>query len=383
MKNKVLMLKAQRKWVRAFCAQSIKLPFALCLVTLLFSVHGCGKRRPPQPPVEGVPQRTELLSGFQRGNQIILNWPAPRRNAPDGSVQSIRRVDIFRLAEEADDPLSLTEEEFSTRSTLIGSVPFEAIQGEGGTITYTDVLTLNEPVRLRYAVRYVNASNQRASFSNFLIIEPAAAISQPPVLDPKPEVTQDAINVRWNAPSANLDGSTPANLLGYNVYRSARTPNEPARGPLNGDQPLNATQFPDRTFNFGEEYSYIVRAVSLGTGGLPVESLDSNAVTLTPVDIFPPASPGRPTAGPAGSGRISIFFPANVERDVVGYNLFRSTDENLPKERWTRLNRALLTRTTFQDDAAQTGVKYFYYVTAVDSAGNTSPSSEVESETAP
>ncbi len=350
------------------------------------ALPACGKRRPPQPPVEGVPQRTELLSGVQRGNQVILNWPAPLRNAPDESVQSIRRVDVYRLAESSDDPLSLTEEEFSSRATLIGSVPFETIRGTapGGTVSYTDELTLSDPVRLRYAVRYVNASNQRASFSNFLIIEPATSVSQPPTVDAPAEVTQDAIAFGWNAPAANMDGTRPANVLGYNVYRSARAENQPAREPLNGARPLDATRFVDQSFNFGEEYVYVVRAVSLGTGGLPVESLNSNAISVAPVDTFPPAAPGVPTAAaPQAGGRISIFFPANTERDVAGYNIFRSTDERLPKSLWTKLNRAPLTRTTFQDETVQSGVKYFYYVTAIDNAGNESQPSEVESETAP
>ncbi|MBV9210606.1 MAG: hypothetical protein JOZ52_08260, partial [Acidobacteria bacterium] len=67
----------------------------LCVSALLLSIlfcAACGKRRPPQPPVERVPQRTEALTGSQRGNQITLSWPAPRRNANDSSVQSIRRV---------------------------------------------------------------------------------------------------------------------------------------------------------------------------------------------------------------------------------------------------------------------------------------------------
>ena len=141
----------------------------------------CGKRRPPLPPVESVPQRTELLSGVQRGNQVILSWPAPLRNAPDGSVQSIRRIDVYRLAEPSDAPLPLTEEEFGVRATLIGSVPFAQIeQVTTGTLSYIDALELTEPVRLRYALRYVNDANQRAAFSNFLLIEPATRVSQPP-----------------------------------------------------------------------------------------------------------------------------------------------------------------------------------------------------------
>ena len=91
--------------------------FALCLLPFCVALSACGKRRPPLPPVERVPQRTELLSGVQRGNQVVLSWPAPRRNAPSDSVQSIRRIDVYRVAERPDDPLPLTEEEFGARST--------------------------------------------------------------------------------------------------------------------------------------------------------------------------------------------------------------------------------------------------------------------------
>ncbi len=42
-----------------------------------------------------------------------------------------------------------------------------------------------------------------------------------------------------------------------------------------------------------------------------------------------------------------------------------------------------LQRTTFQDDAVSSGQRYFYYVVALDAAGNVSRPSEVESETAP
>jgi hypothetical protein len=68
---------------------------------------------------------------------------------------------------------------------------------------------------------------------------------------------------------------------------------------------------------------------------------------------------------------------------VAGYNLYRSTDPNLPKGEWRKLNRDLHDRTTYNDDAVESGVKYFYYLVAVDSAGNLSPASEVVSETVP
>ena len=113
------------------------LAIALLLPALLLFAN-CGKRRPPLPPIERVQQRTELLSGVQRGNQVILSWPAPRRNASDTSVQSIRRIDVYRLAEKPRAPLALTEEEFATRSTLIGSVTYDEIKSGNEVLTYTD-----------------------------------------------------------------------------------------------------------------------------------------------------------------------------------------------------------------------------------------------------
>ncbi|HEY0763719.1 MAG TPA: hypothetical protein VGD61_15205 [Pyrinomonadaceae bacterium] len=353
----------------------------LCLICLV----GCGKRRPPQPPVERVQQRTESLSGAQQGNVVILSWPAPPRNAPDSSVQSIRRIDVYRLAEKPGTPLALTEDEFSARSTLVGSVTYEQIQTAGDTLTYRDVLELaGQPTRLRYAIRYVNASGQRAAFSNFLSLEPAARVALAPTLASPANVKEDSITLSWQPPAANIDNSTPVNLLGYNVYRTDESQTEPGNQPLNA-APISGTEYADKTFQFGNNYRYIVRAVSLGTGGAQVESLNSNAVVVTPLDTFAPAAPERPSvaAPEPSSARLAIFFAANKETDIAGYNIYRSTDPDLPKQNWTKLNQTLLTRTTYQDDKVETGKTYYYYIVAVDKAGNISPPSEVGSEKAP
>ncbi len=370
--------KVKRQKVKEGKSSSLLL-FAFLLFALTFAA--CGKRRPPLPPVERVPQRTELLSGAQRGNQVALSWPAPRRNAADTSVLSIRRIDVYRLAERLTDPLPLTEEQFDARSTLIGTVTAEEIERGGATLTYTDTLTLaGEPVRLRYALRYVNASGQRAAFSNFLLIEPAARISLPPVLTGLTP-TERAVLVQWTTPAANIDASTPANTLGYNVYRATPSEAEGGQTPLNTAL-ITRTEYEDRNFSFGEEYSYVVRAVSLGTNGAQVESLNSNSLTLTPIDAFPPSVPTNITIAPA-PGKLSLFFPANPERDVVGYHIYRSVEPNQPKEEWTRLTRTPLPRTTYTDENLESGKRYFYYITAVDAAGNVSPPSKVESELVP
>jgi len=343
----------------------------------------CGKRRPPLPPLERVPQRTEALTGIQRGNQVILIWPAPPRNAKEGSVQSIRRVDVYRVAEKPTAPLPLTEDQFSARSILIGSVPYDEIRKNGTNLTYTDTLELaGEPARLRYAIRYVNSAGQRAAYSNFFLMEPAAKVAEPPsVIKTGTEMSETAITLTWAPPAKNIDGSTPVNLLGYNVYRTNAAQPEVEPKPLN-PEPVTGTQYPDKKFKFGEKYIYFVRSVSLGTEAKQVESLDSNAIELSQPDTYKPAAPEGLQAQGA-PGRMALFWAANSEPDLAGYVLYRSTDPYLSKDKWTKLTPTSYTKTTFTDEKVETGKTYYYYVVAVDNAGNTSNPSQVASETVP
>jgi fibronectin type 3 domain-containing protein len=323
------------------------------------------------------------LSGAQRGNQVILSWPAPPRNAGEGSVQSIRRVDVYRVAEKPHAPLPMTEEEFAARANLIGSVTYDEIKKAGENLTYTDTLELGgEPARLRYAVRYVNSAGQRAAFSNFFLMEPAAKVAAPPtIIKTGKEYSETANTITWEPPKTNTDLSTPVNLLGYNVYRTRIGQPASGQNPLN-QEPITATQYQDKSFKFGEKYNYEVRSVSLGTEGKPVESLNSNNILFAPVDAYPPAPPEKLSIGP-GPGRLSIFWVANSEPDLAGYYLYRSTDPNLPKDKWTKLTPTLYTRTTFADDNVESGKTYYYYVIAEDNAGNPSDPSEVASDTVP
>lgn len=351
---------------------------ALALITIaLLMFFGCGKRKPPLPPVERVPQRLEI-NGRQQGSQVTLYWKMPARNAPDGSVLSINKIDVYRLIEPVTSPLSLSEEEFSSRSTLIASIPISKDDFGLKTLTFSDQLEFaGQDSRLRYAVRLVNSSGQKAAFSNFLLIEPSAKIAQPSS-DLSVTIFQDKIRLSWTAPKKNVDDSTPPNVLGFNVYRSADE-NEEAR--LLNKNPVTNTFYEDEFFEFAKRYKYFVRTVSIGSSGQPIESLNSEIIEVVPVDRFSPTPPSAITIA-ASPGAISLFFATNPEKDIGGYNIFRSTDPLLPKSEWQRLNTEPLKNNTFQDTKVESKVKYFYYIVALDKFGNTSDPSEVISETA-
>jgi hypothetical protein len=146
--------------------------------------------------------------------------------------------------------------------------------------------------------------------------------------------------------------------------------------------PVTATTFDDQFFEFEKPLFYFVRAVSVGTGGLPVESSESNILQILPKDTFPPSAPASITLA-ATPTTISIFYATNPEKDVAGYRIYRSEDPSLEKASWDLLTPELLTANTYQDSRVETGKAYYYYLTAIDKAGNVSPPSDVVSETVP
>lgn len=347
---------------------------ALAVVLLSLSLS-CGKRKPPQAPQERISQRVEA-SAFQRGNQVILSWKMPARNASSNDVQNIARVDIYRLAEPLNSPLTLSEEEFASRSVVIAAIPISDTDFALQTLTYADTLEFaGQPARLRYSLRLVNKSGQKASFSNFLLVEPASRIAGSPA-SLSAALSQEAITLTWTAPGTNIDGTAP-NLLGYNIYRSA---SEKETAKLLNKIPVAETRFADDFFDFDKEQFYFVRAVSVGTGGEPVESKESNIVRLLPKDTFAPSPPSAITLA-ATLNTISIFFASNPEVDIAGYRIYRSTDANLDRTKWELLTSDLLTTNTFQDNRVESGKTYYYYITATDKTGNLSQASAVVSET--
>ena len=356
---------------------SSKAALALIAVVLLTSLS-CGKRKPPLPPTERVLQRVEI-TGFQRGNQIILSWKMPEKNAGKGSLVNIDRADVYRLAEPLSSPQALSEEEFASRSTLIASLRIRDTDFDSKTLSFTDTLQFaGQAARLRYAIRFVNASGQKAAFSNFFLFEPAARIAGAPT-SLSANVSQEAVKLDWDAPRANVDGSTPVSLLGYNVYRSE---SDKVPGRLLNKTPVIGTNFDDQFFQFDKPLFYFVRSVSVGTGGEPVESGESNILQLVAKDTFPPGAPAGITLA-ATPTTISIFFATNTDKDVVGYRIYRSEDPAREKKDWQLLTPALLTTNTFQDTGVASGKTYFYYLTATDNAGNVSEPSEPVSETVP
>jgi hypothetical protein len=339
----------------------------------------------PVPPSR-LTERTSDLTAIQRGASILLTWPSPALVQNESSRFYVSRVDIFRLTERRDQEPVLDPEDYETIAQVVGFMDRTTIDTQVktlGRLQFIDTVNLTNPrdlanTRLRYAVRYSNKRNQAAAFSNTVAIEPAPGIAMPPTALSAKADTQDEIMISWLRPTTNVDGVTPAAVVGYNIYR--RSAKQEFGGDLLNSEPVTGTTFTDTRFQYLADYVYFLRALSQGANGL-IESTDSEPLSFTPVDKFAPSAPD-PVSIASANGTISLFWPSSSERDVIGYNVYRADSARAPGRNWTKLNEQPITAVTFRDDRVVIDQTYYYRVTAVDRFNNESEQSRTVSETA-
>lgn len=339
---------------------------------------GCGLRGAPLPPIRAGQVRTATLSAVQQGGQIHLRWIPPTTTRANAARYV--RIDVYRLAERRGESPKIEAADFLDEANVVGFIDLRNTTPPLAA-KFTDPIDFSSAsigdARFRYAIAYIRDDDSSGGLSNYASIEPEAAVAGPPP-HLTARLTQDAILLDWQAPAANVDGSALSGLIGYNVYRQTGG-SEGDRKPRN-ETPISAPSFAERKFEFTKTYTFSVRAVSQARGRT-IESADSEALTITPVDTFPPSAPVSVTIASV-SGTVSLFWPSNPEEDVAGYNVYRSEDPNLDPKRWLRVNAALVPHppTSFRDSKVETGKRYYYQVTAVDRFQNESPRSEVISE---
>jgi fibronectin type 3 domain-containing protein len=186
--------------------------------------------------------------------------------------------------------------------------------------------------------------------------------------------------ISWDDPKTNENGTSPANAVAYNIYRSL----ENGSWIKLNDEPVEGSHYQDTRFEFGKKYQYMVRALSTLSADTSVnnaiESNGSKPITVSAEDTFSPTAPAPITIASIG-GLVSLYWPLNSEPDVAGYNIYRSDVDQATAEKWVKINQQLHKTASFRDDKVEVGKQYYYQITAVDIYGNESERSETKSET--
>ncbi|MGC2718515.1 MAG: glycoside hydrolase family 44 protein [Candidatus Acidiferrales bacterium] len=154
-----------------------------------------------------------------------------------------------------------------------------------------------------------------------------------------------------------LDWSAGAGATSYIVKRGTA-----AGGPYMQIASPSAVTYTDTGLKNGTQYFYVV--ASANSAG---DSANSSEVNATPELPIPSAPSGLVAMG--GSAQVTLKW--NTSSGATSYHVKRSTTSG------SETQVAAPTSTAFTDTTAKNGTKYFYVVSAVNSAGESANSAEV------
>ena len=351
--------------------------FHLVMAVSLLSpiLGGCAS---PGEPVERKPPVAEEVSDLraeQTANQVVLTFTLPNQTVDRRPLTHQLAIEIYR-------GIGAPGADSEAHMTLLATVPSAEVNqyATERRVLYVDSLSPQDFAQTdvagaSYSIRTRASVEKDSEPSNvaYLLIRPAFE----PISDVRTQVTQSAITLTWTAPTKTFTGSTPP-LTGCRIYRAEEGAiGESAKAPFVKIGESQSPSFQDTQFEFGKTYVYSVRSI-VGSGVEALESADSNLVTITPRDTFPPAAPlGLVVAlvprGADTPAHLELSWAISPETDVAGYNVYRSEQAGAPG---TRLTTDLLLTPAFRDMNVEPGHRYLYTVTAVDRSGNESPASE-------
>src|SRR6476660_8661347 len=270
--------------------------FHILLFLFNFSA-GCGAPGDPVPPSPPVPAVIADLSAHQAGDGVQLSFTFPSKSISGEKLASSPAVEILRGGLKPDGSPDLRS--FRVVDTIPGALidnyrsddhfhftdpiaPEETKAHPGAAVAYL--------VRTRMSEKRASAGSNVVSVRVFSVPERIASVQA--------RVAESAIELSWPDPVRTSAGDPLSRLTGYRIYRAEAHPpvaSSPAEVPSEGRKetpslPLATSEtnsYSDTSFNFDRTYVYTVRSV-IQAEDKELESSDSEAVTVTPRDTFPP-----------------------------------------------------------------------------------------------
>ena len=210
-------------------------------------------------------------------------------------------------------------------------------------------------------------------FSNTVFVEVKDVVAPSPPQNLIAIADTGFITLSW---SDKLD----KDIRGYRVYRALNT--TPLEFALMNSSPISETIYIDSTVNKKNKNIFVYRVAALDS--MYNVSKYSEIVKVQMPDITPPQKPYIRVAT-FDQNLIKIEWTPNVEKDLLGYNLYKSRiskDKNLE---YTKVNVKTISATSsmYKDRDLQYNTAYEYILYALDSGRNRSLSSIVYSVKTP
>ncbi len=376
-------------------------------------VSSCGRKGELLPPLALSPKVPSDVSVLQRGDRILLSWTDPDTYTDGTALPLVGSVEAWAYTEPLPAPAAVgtaatvgaagaaapapapkppvdagsMEDKgtllfaLKTEPPVVPSGPAgppetskapakkasrksartEAERRRGSEIP-VDRSSLGR-VAMYVSLRVRDPKGRSSDFTEPIRLEPAALPLAPTAVAAR--LLPGQVELRWEAPAANFDGTRPARVAGYNVYRAEGT--SPAV--LVTSAPVKDPEWRDAAAELGKTYRYVVRAAASAAAPFG-ESDDSEPRRVEVRDVFPPPAPTG-LAAVAGAGVVSLSWDIGAEKDAA-YRVWRKEEGGGD---FVALTEKAILENAYTDAAVEKGRVYVYAVSAVDPSGNESPKS--------
>jgi len=362
-------------------------PFAEIFFFLSFFplLLGCGRKLAPAPPLQVLPARVEPVRLSQEGSDVVLRFPYPSKTNAGETLTNLTGVTVYREllgAREGQKPPETPKEAAAKEREEKGfRARAETIQtlsrAELDAATVGPDVVVRDPlvplfregrvgrVFLRYGVTAQRDRKKVSELSPLVALLPRVPPERPFAVEVA--VEEGRVCLDWRAPVAMLDGSRPAKIAGYAVYRREAADEEYEDRPLG--VVIGVTTYVDTTVAPDLNYVYTVRAAPVAELPL-ILGPAADEVPVSTRDVFPPPAPeGVLVLFEAGGARL-VWNPS-LAGDLASYSVYRRE-----KDGWKRIADGLKDPVYFDAgaiDGATPALAGAYGVTAVDKSGNESP----------
>ena len=324
------------------------------LIAAFFIISSCGRKGDLIIPGTVLPKPVTGLSVELKPGTVILAWTAPDKNSRNEPLTDLAGFLVQRAeipAGETGCPCA-----FEKVGYIDLEFPKDAVV-QGKKVVWADKSGIFGR-RYVYKVLPVNKdgfSGEAAQTHPLNFLMPPGNITK---------VTANAgngtVQLSWESASEDQGGRKMGDLAGYNIYRHEKD----VKGQtLISRQPVKENNYTDTGLTNRKTYCYTVAGLR-GKEQPLTEGEQSEEVCATSAKLQAPAPPTGLQTVP-GEGVVMLSWEPSTDTDIAGYNLYRRAEgESAPK----KLDAALIPNTTYTDREVSVGVKYIYYVTAMDNA---------------
>ncbi len=358
----------------------------LFLLPLALFLPGCGRKIAPEPPLQVLPARVEPVRISQEGSDVVLRFPYPSRTNAGETLTNLTGVTVYREllgAREGEKPPAMPTEAVAREREEKGfrarAEPIQTLaRWEVDAATVGPDVVVRDPlvplfregrlgrVFLRYGVTARRDRKKVSALSPLVALFPRVPPDRP--FGIVATVEEGRVCLDWRAPVAMLDGTRPAKIAGYAVYRRDAADEEFEDRPLG--VAVGATTFVDAAAAPDRRYVYTVRAAPVAELPL-ILGPAADEVPVSTRDVFAPGAPEGVLVLREGRG-VRLVWTPSLAPDLAFYRVYRRGDGG-----WRRIADGLTDPVYFDASAFDAGGTPYpagaYGVTAVDRSGNESP----------